>query len=49
MSATPAELTALRTVAERLGPIREEVVFVGGYRSQSPHHGSGGTSRTPDE
>jgi predicted nucleotidyltransferase len=30
MTATPVELAALRTVAERLGLIREEVVFVGG-------------------
>lgn len=30
MTATPVALAALRTVADRLGPIREEVVFVGG-------------------
>ena len=30
MTATPVELAALRTVADRLGPIRGEVVFVGG-------------------
>jgi hypothetical protein len=30
MSATAAELAALRTVAARLGPLREEVAFVGG-------------------
>lgn len=30
MTATPVELAALRTVADRLGPIREEVIFVGG-------------------
>jgi predicted nucleotidyltransferase len=30
MTAGPVELAALRTVADRLGPIREEFVFVGG-------------------
>jgi predicted nucleotidyltransferase len=30
MTATAAELAALRTVAVRLGPLREEVAFVGG-------------------
>jgi hypothetical protein len=30
MTASPVELAALRTVAARLGPLREEVVFVGG-------------------
>jgi hypothetical protein len=30
MTANASELTALRTVAARLGPIREEVAFVGG-------------------
>jgi predicted nucleotidyltransferase len=30
MTANASELAALRTVAARLGPIREEVVFVGG-------------------
>ena len=30
MTATTAELAALRNVAVRLGPLREEVAFVGG-------------------
>jgi hypothetical protein len=30
MTATPVDLAALRTVADRLGPTREELVFVGG-------------------
>jgi hypothetical protein len=30
MTANPVELAALRTVADRLGSLREEVVFVGG-------------------